>query len=499
MTYNNSRKYLNLFTSVGFQIVLMIFGFLVPRIVVTSYGSDANGVLNTVAQVFTYMTLLEAGIGKSTRNALYKALKFNDKNDISSIVSSAKVFYKRTSIIYLSLVVLVSIIFPFIIKSNLNYWTIFLIILFEGLSNVISFYFFSCWDSLLITDGKSYVINSISFVSKLLCYIVKIALSLLEINIIFIQIGYFLISLLKVLFYKIYLSKKYNWVDWKSKTKFHFEDNKSYLIAEISWTVFNSTDIIVLSCFISSSIASVYSIYNMVYLALFSLVSLGFNSILYLLGDSYYENIKEFEKKYDFFIGFFVGLVSLLMCVTYWLILPFIKLYTSDITDVNYIYTMLPLFFCIIQLISWSRTTAESAIGITGNIKKISMFFVVETSLNIVLSCIFVNLWGIVGVLVATIISMPIKAIASNYFMDKKILHRSHLFTLKLLIPNYLIFVLTVILANFYDIKIESIVDFILWGFCLTLAYLIVYVIVNFFVNHSIRDYFLRIIKHKNT
>lgn len=48
---------------------------------ITNYGSDTNGLTNTLAQIFRYVALLEAGIGQSTRNALYKPLAGNDHSD----------------------------------------------------------------------------------------------------------------------------------------------------------------------------------------------------------------------------------------------------------------------------------------------------------------------------------------------------------------------------------------------------------------------------------
>lgn len=483
-----NKNILNLVISISTQIILLILGLIVPRLILSSYGSDSNGVLNTVAQIFAYMALLEAGIGKSTRNALYTPLKTKNKEDVSCILSSSKRYYTKTSVIYLSIVLVITVILPFLIKSNLDKLTIALIVFFEGMTNVVSFYFISCWESLLIVDGKSYITSSIGLISKILCYIVKILLSIFGINIIFIQVGYFVISLIKVLLYKIYLSRRYNWINWHFKEcQFKFNDNKSYLIAEISWTVFNSTDMIVLSCFLSSKLSSVYSVYNMVYIALMSLMSVAFNSVLYLLGNANSESKEKFAKMYDLFNSIFIGLITILMCVTYWLIIPFIKIYTKGINDINYIYPLLPVLFCLVQMISWSRTTSESAIGMTGNIKKIVPFYLIETISNIVLSCIFVNFLGITGVLLATVVTMPVKMIVCNVFMDKYVLKRSIFSTAKIVVANFIVFILTVIIYNSVDFNISTIGKFIIFGFVFVIIYFIVIFIVNMLVNKNLK------------
>ena len=77
---------------VGFlsQAIILILGFVVPRIVLTSYGSDTNGLLNTITQVFMYMALLESGISQAATNALYRPFKNNDENGVSFVASIAK-------------------------------------------------------------------------------------------------------------------------------------------------------------------------------------------------------------------------------------------------------------------------------------------------------------------------------------------------------------------------------------------------------------------------
>ena len=40
------------------QAIILLLGLIIPRLVISNYGSDTNGVINTVSQVFTYMALL---------------------------------------------------------------------------------------------------------------------------------------------------------------------------------------------------------------------------------------------------------------------------------------------------------------------------------------------------------------------------------------------------------------------------------------------------------
>ena len=60
---NEKKKTLtNLTVGVVTQLIVIALGLIVPRIVLVNYGSDTNGLINTIGQIFTYMALLEAGI-----------------------------------------------------------------------------------------------------------------------------------------------------------------------------------------------------------------------------------------------------------------------------------------------------------------------------------------------------------------------------------------------------------------------------------------------------
>ena len=67
-----SKLFKNVITGFGGQLIAIILGLIVPRFFIMSYGSDVNGLLSTITQIFTYMALLEAGIGPIIKNALFK-------------------------------------------------------------------------------------------------------------------------------------------------------------------------------------------------------------------------------------------------------------------------------------------------------------------------------------------------------------------------------------------------------------------------------------------
>lgn len=490
----------NFVVGIASQLIILVLGFIVPRIILTNYGSDTNGLMNTITQIFTYMALLEAGIGQASRNALFKYIINDDRQEISVIMSASRRYYRKIAYIYFAAVIVLSIVVPFILRTEIDYWTIFFFVFFEGMTSVVAFYFVNTWTCFLTASGKSYITNAVALLNKVLCYGVRIVLALYAVNIAFIQVGYFAVSLIQLGIYYVYMRSKYDWIDYSAAPKeYKLADRNSYILTEIAWTVFSSTDLIILSIFVSTSLSSVYSTYNMIFVALNGLLNSVYSALNYNLGQVYHLDVEKYKKLHDCFNSIFVGGMTVMVCVAYWLTIPFVALYTEGVDDINYIYRWLPIFFCLVQLISWSRYVAGNLTGIAGYAKPTSFISVIEASINLIGSLILVQFFDITGVLVATVAALPLKVIYCNYIADMKIMKRKPWRTISILAINYIIFAITVLIKELVtDIIIENYWQFIIAGIVLTLCYFIVVVILNILVNKDLISIFKNIFKRKN-
>ena len=98
-TKDNRIKY-NLVSGIVYQLVFIVLSFLLPRLYLENFGSEVNGVLSTIKQIFTYMCLLEAGIGLATTQALYKPVAENDHKKSSAILSATNNYYFNVFVFY---------------------------------------------------------------------------------------------------------------------------------------------------------------------------------------------------------------------------------------------------------------------------------------------------------------------------------------------------------------------------------------------------------------
>ena len=80
----------NIISSLLQQLTVIICGLILPRAIIGTYGSNVNGLISSITQFLSYITLLEAGIGTVIKSVLYKPIANKDKNQIEKILKSAQ-------------------------------------------------------------------------------------------------------------------------------------------------------------------------------------------------------------------------------------------------------------------------------------------------------------------------------------------------------------------------------------------------------------------------
>lgn len=458
----------NIISGFAGQIITIALGIVIPRLVLLNIGSEANGLLSTVTQIFTYFALLEAGVGNAALQALYGPIGSQDTEQSNRILAATQFYYKRTGLIYLAGVLTVGFLFPIIVHSSFSYQTVFLVTILGGLGGVVRYFTQAKYLMLIKADGRNYAETNISTVINILISVTKIILLCAGCNVVVIQTMYFGYSVLTSFVYVAYVRKSYPWLNLKVTPDLQaLSKRNSAFIHQVSAMIFNSTDMLVLSLAENLKIVSVYGLYT----TLFSMVSTAIGtingSVQYLLGQSFCnKQLKIYLRIHDVFETYNMAMVSSLYCVAGIFILPFLKLYTAGVQDINYIDPILPYLFIAVYLLNNGRESSNMVIKFAGHFKQTQWRSVLEAVINLTVSLLAVHFYGIYGVLAGTIAALLYRTNDMIIYANKKILKRSPWKTYRRWFVNLAMFVMLTLLSRliFAHIALNTYPRIILWA-----------------------------------
>ncbi len=476
---NKGKIFKNIFFGFGSKLITLVLGFVVPRLFIISFGSEINGLVSTVTQIFTYLALLEAGIGNSTVNALYGPITSNNKDEINCVLTQARKYYRKITIIYAMAVIAFAVVYPAIANSEVDYITILLIIFFQGIANCITYFFAAPYDQLLMADGKRYVTENSVFIVHIFTTVVRILLIYLGFNVVVVQGAYALLALLRLPITIVYCRHKYKFLDFHKEAKLNYlHERKAFLIHELSSTIFSNTDVFIVSTFCSFAYASVYTVYNLVFSALNSMVNMANAGLGFLLGENVHGDLEKLTKIYDVYSLLYAIIIFSIMTVAMIMIGPFVKLYTAGITDIDYMLPYLPELFTVIALFSGVRAVAARLITVSGHAKKTQNRSVIEMIINLSASLILVNICGIYGVFIGTIVALIYRTNDILIYANKKILKRTPWKEYKQIVYLTVVFLVFWLVYKFVAFSCASYLVFIIYGIVTFLVTIIVYFLV---------------------
>ena len=460
MLSNKKKISRNLIWGIFSELVSIALGVLVPRFVLTSYGSEVNGLLSSVTQIYSYIGLIEAGIGIATVQALYKTVGSDDKEKTNAILSATNHYYHRAGFLYFLAIVAFSLLYPIIVKSEIPLITTILVIVFNGMGSVINFFFQGKYFLLLQAEGKNYIKTSLNMIINILKQIAKILLMANGFDVVFVQAISMIISLIQMSYILWYIRKKYEWIDLSVTPDYKsISQSKNVLVHQVTGLIFYNTDAITLSIFCGLKVVSIYSMYTL----LFGMISTALNtvtsSIVFSLGQMFHKDRRNFIKMYDAFEMLYITLVFSLYSIANFFILPFMKLYTSGVSDINYIDRLLPLLFISTYLLSCGRIASTHVISFAGHFKATQNRAILEAVINIVVSVIAVQFIGIYGVLVGTIAALIYRANDLILYSAHKILYRSAMITYRRWGINLIVFLVILVVNSYLNIEMTSYKD----------------------------------------
>ena len=193
------RLALNTITSLLLQIITIISGFILPRLIIGSYGSEVNGLVNSITQFIHFISFLELGIGAIIQSALYEPLANSDDEQISKIVVSGQKFFTVIARLLALYILVLVFVFPRIVNQNFGWEYTATLIIIISISSFAQYYFGAVNALLLTADQHGYIQYGLSCITLVVNTIASVVLLKLGFGIHIVKLSTSVIFLLRPL------------------------------------------------------------------------------------------------------------------------------------------------------------------------------------------------------------------------------------------------------------------------------------------------------------
>ena len=465
---NNSRTRnasLNIIFSLLLQAVTFVRGIVLPRIIIPQYGSEMNGLISSITQFLTYISLLEAGVGSIFRASFYKPLARGDMDGVSGIINEQKRFYRKIGVIFIFYVIALCVFYPIIAKTNISKSYIISLIVILSVNTFAEYFVSLPYASLLSADQKI----RISYIVSIIYTIVNILVSLfwvsLKADIRVIYLSMCILGLLRPLFYALYVRKHYK-LNKKSKPdETALNQRWNGMVHHFAYYIHTNTDATILTVFIGTAMVSVYNVYGAIVFGvekIITSISTGVAAGLGSLIES--DNREQINRTVDQFELIQGGLATVLYTVTALLLIPFIKIYTAEMTDMNYVQPIFGYVLIAAEMVYCFRCIYSTVSMNANKFKETQLGAILECVVNLAISLTLVIVFkmGILGVAIGTVAGMMTRYIFEVIFLSKSVVYRSVMKAIKMFFVSCMIAIVSIILCGII-LNYDKINTFALW------------------------------------
>ncbi|MBR2336981.1 MAG: sugar isomerase [Clostridia bacterium] len=444
---------LKLNTSVAFinQIVTLVCGFVLPRLILSKYGSSVNGLVTSISQFLGLITLCELGVGAVVQSALYKPLAYNDRNGISRIMISARKFFHKVGFILLAYVTVLMLTYPLTVKEEFKFFsTVFLI----GAISISFFaqYFFGITNQLLLnSDQKAYLPLVFQIVSTVLNVIASVVLINLGASIQIVKLTTSLVFLIRPIALYIYVNRKYD-INYSLKLKGEPIAQKwNGLAQHIASVVQGNTPTIVLTFFSTLVKVSIFNVYNLVVNGLKQIIVSLTTGVSALFGNMLAKNEeKEINATFNTVEWWIHTITTLVFTVAGVLIVPFVRVYTDGVVDANYIQPLFGVVLVLSGAVYCLRLPYSIIVLAAGHYKQTQASAIIEVIVTVVVALSLVFFADLFAVAFSLLAAMIYRTMYYVLYLKKHLLKRS----LSLFIKQMLVDGVTVVLIVFATVFI---------------------------------------------
>ena len=405
---------LTLLTSSIRQVVQLILTFVSRTVFIHILGADYLGLNGLFSNILTILALSELGIGSAISFYLYKPIADKDKNRILALMKFYKVCYRYVGLIMLGAGCAIMPLLPKMVNFDQGLPVNLYLVYFLFLFNTCSTYLFFAYKQIIATASQEqYKIEKYNIIFNFISSGTDIVVLLILRAYIPYLVAKIIITIAKNATIALRLNRKYPFLKEntdsnisKAETKSIFKNVFNVAVFKFGSTLFNSTDNIMISIILGTVIVGYYSNYFMIVTAFTQVISLVVQSVSAGVGNIVAKEDRNTQfslfKQLDFML-YFIG--SFICICAFQLINSFIKIWIGGVSTAYVLSQWCVLFICISFYFDSTTQILEQFREGSGNFNTGKWLQLIGGVVNIFLDIVLGKMWGLEGILAATVIS----------------------------------------------------------------------------------------------
>ncbi len=480
MEDRRKKLFFNTIASLIYQITTIVCGFILPRLILTAFGSDVNGLVNSITQFLSIISFLELGVGAVVQSSLYKPLAEHDEDQTSKVIKSANNFFRTIARILFVYVIFLAIFYPRFANQNFDYAYTVTLIVAISLSSFAQYYFGIVNRLLVSADQRGYIQYNAQTVAVLLNTFACFLLIKAGMGIQVVKLTTSLIYMIQPFTVYIYVRNHYNINPKVTYTEEPIKQKWNGIAQHVAAVVLDNTDMVVLTIFSDMAAVSIYSVYFLVVKGVKQLFLSMTNGIQSLMGELWAKREDDELRKLFSWVEWVIHTGTVFVWgVTAIAIVPFIQVYTRGVTDADYYQPLFAVLIVAANAVHCLRLPYNVMILAAGHYRQTQNNYIIACLLNVVISILAVKRFGLVGVAIGTLVAMLYQTVWMAWYDSKNF----NKWPMRNFWKQIIVDLITVGLMAFATHRIHMLsVGYIVWGIYVIKVCLISLVII-FLIN----------------
>lgn len=409
--------FLTFLTSIFNSVIISFLGLIYNQKIIDIYGSNVNGLISAFVQFVSAFTIIEGGFSTAATVAMYRMVANKNLAGINNILWTVKKKYHRFGIISFLLSMTGGLFYLQFIDSPFSNGEAVTLLMITAVSITGSLAYLSAYNVIYNGYNCQYRINFFALISKIIAWTVSIILIINHYNIVIVYLANSSNIIFNVMICEIDLCFVNRLKPKQGKYDVSLiKGSRDAFIQKIANTVFTSTDLVLISTCVGLAEASVYNVYFLLYSAVNRILISFLLAPLNSFGHFYNEgNVQEFNRLFSAYQKIVMLFGTSILAVAGISSVGFVKVYTKNITDINYIIPSLAVLFFAQFFFILINQPYGMYLNISGNFEKQNIQCILAAVINLAVSIIGMYVYGIQGIILGSIIGAVIIC-SMNFF-----------------------------------------------------------------------------------